>query len=69
MFKYYTNILNDLCVIVIPIYKSFDNLSDDEISSLFQIVKICKNKYEISIVCPNNLDISGYENIYNFSFT
>lgn len=68
MFKYSPNILNDLCVIVIPIYKSFDNLSDDEISSLFQIVKICKNKYEISIVCPNNLDISGYENIYNFSF-
>lgn len=49
------------CIIVIPIYKI--NPDRDEIVSLTQCLKVL-NKYEISLIVPEDLDISNYISIF-----
>lgn len=55
-------------IIVIPVYES--DISAYKKVSLFQCCKIL-NKYEISLVCPNGLDVGAYEKIlkqYNINY-
>lgn len=61
------------CSIIIPIYTS--QLSTPEKASLVQLNKVFNGKYDIAIVCPNNVDITnikellgGYNNIQKIVF-
>lgn len=47
-------------IIIIPVYKKL--LTEDEILSLKQCFKVL-SKYEIRLVCPDNLDVSEYNKI------
>lgn len=49
-------------LVAIPIYKKI--LSDSETISLVQCLKVL-GKHKIYIFCPNNLDITEYEKIFN----
>ena len=51
------------CVIVVPIYKSEFNW--DEYNSIKQLFKVL-GEYDIIAYCPNSLDITYYQNNFNF---
>ena len=55
-----TSIKNNDCCVVVPTYKTIDMLSDFEVKSLSN-TKDKLSKYDIVIVCPNKLDVTGYE--------
>ena len=50
------------CCIVIPSYKKIENLANFERKSLENTIKLL-NKYQIILVCPNDLNTDGYLNI------
>ena len=55
------------CCIVIPIHKEYDKLSPFEKKSVNNTVIKMKN-WDIVLICPNNMDVSGYENIGILNF-
>lgn len=61
-----STIENKSCIVVIPVYKS--KLSDDEILSIKQGIKILGSSYHICLVGPSSLDYSYYESVFNFKF-
>ena len=55
------------CVIAVPIYKIKFNW--DEFNSIKQLFKILSpEKYDIVAYCPNSLDITYYQNNFNFKY-
>ncbi len=52
---------NPRCIITIPIYKS--SLTSQEKESLIQCIRVLY-KYPISLVCPQNLNLENYQEIF-----
>ncbi len=48
--------------ITIPVYKNLDKLSLDELASITQCFTVLGDKYDIFLVCPEQLNIADYKN-------
>lgn len=51
------------CIFGVPVYKN--NLSITEKASLNQLCKIIGNDYEICLICPDDIDLTEYNEIAN----
>jgi len=56
--------MNNDVVIIVPIYKKM--LDWHEVNSLDQLFSICGKKYNIIAIYPESIDISYYENNFDF---
>lgn len=58
-------VIKKLCTVVVPIYKT--NLTDDEKASFIQLRKILGNNWDVSLVCPEYLDVTEYEELWTIN--
>lgn len=53
------------CVIVVPIYKEFNDLTDSELASLEQLRIVLSKRHDICFLTHDSIDIAQYKVIFN----
>lgn len=60
---------NKECIVVVPIYKHFEDLTQLEKDSLMQCINVLGGDYEICLLLPYNLGLKGYHEYYHYQFS